>query len=166
MDERLVELVQRTYGGEVLGVELFRELAEAEPDPDRRRRLEAARLLEEQTKDAAAKLAADLGIEVSETDDDREAGRRAASFLGSIDWAERMRAVGNATGNYRTLYGQLADAVPDPQHPCVVALIAHEQALNAFALAEADGDADALDILRAALDHDRRAQLEVLRNTR
>lgn len=166
MDQRLVELVQRTFGGEVLGVELFRELAEAEPDPDRRRRLEAARLLEEQTKDAAAKLASDLGIDVVETDDDREAGRRAASFLASVDWNERMRAVGNATGNYRTLYGELVDAVPDPQHPCVVALVAHERALNAFALAEADGDALALAMLEAALDDDRRAQLEILRNTR
>lgn len=162
MDARLVELVQRSFGGEVLGVELFRELAEAETDPDRRKRLVGAQLLEEQTKDAAAELAADLGIDVVESDDDKDAGRRAAAFLASVEWSERMRAVGNATGNYRTLYGELAAVVPDPDHRCVAALVAHEQALNAFALGEADGDPGALEILRDALDSERRARLDSL----
>lgn len=159
MDQRVADLVRQAFAGEVLGVELFHRLAEAETDPARKQRLVAAALLEEQTKSAAAQLASDLGVDVTEDEQDREAGRRAAEFLAALDWSDRMSAVGNATGNYRTLYGQLADAVPDPSHPCVTALVAHERALNAFALAEAKGDPDALDRLRDALDEEHRARL-------
>ena len=55
MDQRLADLLRRTYEGEVFGAELFEQLAAAEPDPDRRERLIAAQLLEEQTREAAAR---------------------------------------------------------------------------------------------------------------
>jgi hypothetical protein len=158
MDPRVADLVRRAYGGEVLGAELFEHLAEAEADPDRRERLIAAQLLEEQTREAAACLARDLGVGVASSEEDREAGRRAAGVLSALDWPERMNTVGAATGNYRDLYEELASVVPDPEHPYVVALVRHEQALNAFAMTEADGG-DGLGILRDALDEPYRARL-------
>ena len=139
VDDRLADLVRRAFGGEVLGGELFRRLAAEEADPARRRRLFAAQLLEEQTRDAAEALAAELGVLLDDGHADREAGRRASDVLAAMSWPDRMRAVAEATGSYRQLYGEMGALLPDPEHPAVVALLAHERALNAFAAAECSG---------------------------
>jgi len=158
MEPRLADLVRRAHAGEVLGATLFQRLAEAERDPARRERLLAAAMLEEQTGEAAAELARDLGIEVAPSDEDRAAGRGAADALAVLDWSEQMRTVAAATGSYRELYEELASVVPDPHHPAMAALIRHEQVLNTFAMTEADGR-DGLDVLHDELAERYRARL-------
>jgi hypothetical protein len=122
MNPHLADLVRRAHQGEVLGAELFEQLAATEPDPGRRERLIAAQLLEEQTREAAACLARDFGVDVAPSEEEREAGRRAAGTLSILDWPERLRAIGTATGTYRDLYAELTSIVNDPEHPGMVAL--------------------------------------------
>ena len=159
MHDTVAELVRKTHGGEVLGVELFRRLARAQTDPERRRCLEAARLLEEQTAAVAVGLAADLGITLDDASDQREAGREAAEALATMDWSSCMRAVADGTGGYRALYSELGAHLDAREHPEVAALVSHERALHDFAVAEASGEPNALDHLTAALDPARRAQV-------
>ena len=162
VDERTADLVRQAYEGEVLGSELFAALAGREPEPDRKRRLVAAQLLEEQTMAAAVALAEHLGVPLAESVKAREAGQQAATALETLDWPDRMQAVAGATGGYRDLYSRLAEVVPDPSHPSVEALLSHERALHAFAAAEAAGDADSLSLLVAALDDDHQERLAAL----
>ena len=158
-NDSVADLVRRAHDGEVLGEALFARMAELEDDPVRRRKLTAAQLLEEQTRVAAARLADDLGVEVGDAPDQRDAGVRVAEGLAAMGWEDRMRAIAGATASYRSLYEELEAALPRPQHPAVAELLRHERALNAFAAAESAQDPDALDTLLGALDNGRRARV-------
>ena len=156
--ERAAELIRKAYWGEVFGAEFFRQLGTAEADPERR--LLAAELLEDQTREAAAVVAGDLGVELGDGDGEAESARQAAEIVAALEWREQMASVVQATVAYREVYRQLSEQVPDPEHPSVSALIDHELAMNAFASAEVDGDPEALSLLVAALDADHRARIE------
>lgn len=158
-DETLPELLQRAHAGEVLGEALFAALAAEADDPEERRKLEACRLLEEQTGATIASLARDLGIDVGDAGDHAEIGRRGADALAAMSWTDRMAAVADGTGVYRSLYGELEAALPDATDARLADIVAHEHALTGFARAEASGDPDALDGLVAALAQASRARL-------
>ncbi|MCD9622823.1 hypothetical protein [Rhabdothermincola salaria] len=150
-EDRLTQLLREAHGGEVLGATLFGELAGRATDPDRRRKLAACRLLEEQTATTIAALAADHGVELGEAGDKAEVGRSAATTMAELDWPTTMAAIADGTGAYRSLYAQLLEVVADPDNERVAEIVAHEQALSGFARAEADGDPDAIERLLAAL---------------
>jgi hypothetical protein len=156
---RLTDLLREAHGGEVLGAALFAELADTATVPDRRRKLTACRLLEEQTRATIVDLAVDLGVELDDAGDKADAGRAGAAAMATLPWPAVMAAVADGTGAYRSLYGRLVDEVPDPADPRVAEIVAHEQALNGFARAESEGDPNAIDRLLDALSLATRAQL-------
>jgi hypothetical protein len=158
-DDALTDLLQRAHDGEVLGEALFASLAAGAEDADERRKLEACRLLEEQTRATIASLARDLGVALADADDHAEVGRRGAEALAAMGWTDRMAAVADGTGVYRSLYGDLEAALPDATDPRLAEIIGHEHALTGFARAEASGDPAALDGLLAALSSANRARL-------
>lgn len=161
MEDAIAELVRRAHGGEVLGVELFSRLADAQSDPQRRRRLEAVTLLEEQTEAAAERLAQELGIALDDAEDQRHAGREAAKVLAPMDWSSCMQAIADATGGYRALYSELQERIGEPDaHPTIATLLSHERALHAFATAEVGGSPDGLSHLLQALDPAHRARFD------
>ena len=153
------ELVVRARDGEVLGEALFARMAALETDEARRAKLEAARLLEEQTLDTVERLAVDLGVTLDDGAEARVAGGRAGEALSALRWPDRMSAVATATGAYRELYESLANEPAAANHPAIEELLGHEAALNGFAHAEAAGDRDSLAILLAVLDDDRRQRV-------
>lgn len=157
---KLDDLVRQAHDGEVLGEALFARLVASEKVPERRRVIHAAELLERQTRVAVERLAADLGVSVGAAEEQRAAGEQAAASLEGMSWTDRMAAIAGATGSYRALYEQLEAVVPDAAHPSMLALLAHERALNACAAAEAAGGEGALDHLVDALEPAVRSQLE------
>lgn len=161
-DATLTDLLDRAHAGEVLGESLFATLvADAEDGPERTK-LEGCRLLEEQTRDTIAALASDVGVALSDARGSAEAGRRGAQALAAMPWRERMAAIAEGTGAYRSLYGELGAALADLADPRLDEIVAHEHALTGFARTEADGD-DGLEVLAAALSPAFRERLDTLR---
>ncbi len=156
-DDRVAELVRRAHEGEILGEALFAELVAGEDDADRRRKLDACRLLEAQTRAHVEVLAADLGVELGPTDEHAALGRSAAGNLAAMPWAECMQAIAGGTAGYRSLYADLLETAGDSGHPVLAELVRHEDALNAFTSAESAGHPDALDGLLGTLDDEHRA---------
>lgn len=158
-DTAVATLVRRAYEGEVLGEALFGALVASWSVAEQRRKLAGAWMLEAQTRDAVARLAADMGVTLGAATDQAEAGRQAAASMAAMPWPDMMGAIAGATANYRSLYAELRDAAPDPEHPVLAELLRHEEALNAFAAAEVAGDPHAFGVLLGALDDDHRARV-------
>jgi hypothetical protein len=154
-NDPVAELVRRTHEGEVLGAALFARLVSLETDEGRRTKLRAAQLLEEQTRELAERLASELDVPLGDRSATRDAGEQVADALAGLAWTDTMRAIADATGNYRALYQDLGERL-GAEHPAIQGLLGHERALNAFADAESRGEPDALAILVDALDAEHR----------
>lgn len=141
------EAVLAAYEGELLGVELFRLLAEREPDARRRTVLQALQLLEEQTRDALTPLVAGRDVD---KDGARRGGAVAAEALADRAWADVLADFLPVADEVLERYEHLQSTAPDAGHPGLVGLVAHERALRDFAAFELGGRPD--DALAAVID--------------
>jgi hypothetical protein len=138
----LDELVEWAYRGEVRGDALFGTMAEAQPDRERATQLATLRLLEVQTGQTLHGVAERLGVAVEPTDADREVGRRMAEAAGGLSWDDFLRAFAPTTSSAIERYRRLRELVDESEHAAVDEVIAHEEALQAFADAALAHDGD------------------------
>ena len=135
-------LWREAFEGEVLGEALFRTMAERTDDPDRRAKLDVLRRLEGSTRDLLRPVLERLGIP---TDGEPAAAATGAGFAESAatqPWDDLLRGIPQTTAKYAAMYRELRGLVGEEEHGVVDALIAHEEALCAFAEGELAGDPD------------------------
>jgi hypothetical protein len=135
-------LWREAFEGEVLGEALFRTMADRTDDADRRAKLDVLRRLEGSTRDMLRPVLERLGVP---TDGEATAAATGAGFAESAatqPWEDLLRGIPGTTAKYASMYRELRTLVGEEEHDVVDALIAHEEALCAFAERELAGEAD------------------------
>ncbi len=127
------------YQGEVFGEALFERIAALVDDADRARKMRVLAALERRTKEEVAPAVARAGVS---TDPDPEMLAGAESLAPSLagSWEQLMEATVPVTAQFIPLYVRLAELDPS-ERTAADLLVAHEEALAAFARAELAGDA-------------------------
>jgi hypothetical protein len=141
-NDEYTKLLTDAYRGEVLGEALFGAFAARETDADRVAKL---RVLQRIEGDTAARLrprAVAAGIEVDGPDDDstRAQGREIGET--GMDWDGFVKSLHDALPPFLAGFVRLRELADDPGDPALVALVTHEQAINAFAELELIGRGD------------------------
>jgi len=138
-EDGLAELWAKAYQGEVLGELLFAGIAEELDDPDHAAKMRMLATLERRTKEATAPALERAGIT---TAPDPETEATAAALLPAalgLSWRDLMGTVGPITAQFIPLYQRIGELCPAERETADL-LVAHEEALRAFAEAEVGGD--------------------------
>ena len=141
----------KAYQGEVFGQALFEGIADLVDDDERARKLRVLGTLERRTKEQVAPAVARAGVSTDPDPDQLALAEALAPGL-AADWEQLMASVGPVTDQFLPLYARIGELDPGESAAAAV-LVAHEEALAAFARAELAGDgAHSLDAV-AALPH-------------
>jgi hypothetical protein len=142
MTDEYGTLLLDAYKGEEFGAALFAAFAEHETDAARIEKLRTLERVEATTASQLRTLVDAAGIAV--TDEDVATSRAQGVELGSagIDWDGFVKGLHDALPAYLSDFVRLRSIAPEPGDPALVALVAHEQAINAFAELELAGKAD------------------------
>jgi hypothetical protein len=148
-DDGLADLWTKAYQGEVLGELLFGGIAEQIGDPGQAAAMRVVATLERRTKEATAPALARAGVS---TEPDPEMEVLATALIPgalAMSWSDLMGTIGPITEQYIPLYQRIGELSPAEQETADL-LVAHEEALRAFARAEVEGDrATSLDPINA-----------------
>ena len=149
MNTEYTKLLTDAYRGEVLGEALFDAFAAHETDPDRVEKLRVLQRIEGDTAARLRPLAVAAGIEVDSADDEtaRSQGREMGGA--GLAWDGFVKSLHDALPPFLAGFVRLRAISEDPGDPALVALITHEQAINAFTELELAGHPDRS---RAVLD--------------
>ena len=144
------ELAIRAFQGEILGIALFGDLADAVDDEDRREELAILCRLEERTAETLRGLLRELGVVPEPAPESERLGHDVARWAASAGEAEYLATFEPTITNAMRDFVRLRSLV-DPRHaPIVDEVIAHEEALRSYAEARIAGEPDAA---RAARRH-------------
>jgi len=149
MNTEYTQLLTDAYRGEVLGEALFDAFAAHETDPERVEKLRVLQHIEGDTAARLRPLAVAAGIEVDGADD--ETARSQGHEMGGagLAWDSFVKSLHDALPPFLAGFVRLRTISEDPGDPALVALITHEQAINAFTELELAGHPDRS---RAVLD--------------
>ena len=137
-EDSIQEILAKAYQGEVLGEALFRGIAEQLDDEDHAAKMRVLSELERRTKEAAAPALTRAGVD---TRPDPEVLSTAAALVpdaAAMGWDELMESFEPITSQYIPLYRRIGELDPAEREISDL-LVAHEQALGAFARAELVG---------------------------
>jgi hypothetical protein len=149
MNDEYTKLLTDAYRGELLGEALFDTFAANETDPDRIAKLRVLQRIEGDTAARLRPLAVAAGIEVDGADDETARSRGREIGSAGIAWDGFVKGLHDELPPFLAGFVQLRAIADDPADPALVALITHEQAINAFAELELAGHPDRS---RAVLD--------------
>lgn len=135
-------LLVDAYKGELFGEALFGVFAARESDRDHVMKLRALEQIERRTASRLRPLVESAGLAVSRTD--VEAVRVQGREIGGADleWDVFVKGLHDALPSFLANFVRLRTLAADPSHPGLVELVAHEQAINAFAELELAGESD------------------------
>jgi hypothetical protein len=141
MDDEYRNLLLGAYKDELLGEALFGALA-ARESGDRQAKLRALQRIEGTTASQLRPLVAATGIDV--TADDEATARSQGAEIGEagLDWDGLVQSLQDALPSYLASFVRLRSIAPVPSDPALVALVNHEQAINAFTELELAGCSD------------------------
>lgn len=131
---------REAFEGEVLGAALFERLVELLPPGDQRDRVAVLHRLEASTRDLLRPVLARKGIATDGEATSAATGAAFAEGLAAQPWSQLVGSLQTATASYAALYAELRPLVGAEDLDVVDALVAHEEALRAFAVLEAAGD--------------------------
>jgi len=140
-EDPLADLWVRAYQGEVLGEALFGGIADQldHDDPEHARKMRVLATLERRTKEATAPALERAGLP---TEPDPEMLATAEALLPgavAMTWDDLIGTIGPITAQYIPLYERIGELSPEERETAGL-LVAHEEALRDFALAELAGD--------------------------
>ena len=140
MDDEYRALLLDAYKGEILGEALFGAFA-ARESGDRAAKLRVLERIEGTTASQLRPLVDAAEIDVA---DDEATARAQGHEIGSadIEWDVFVKGLHDALPPYLANFVRLRTMAVDRNEPAFVALVAHEQAINAFAELELAGRAD------------------------
>ena len=135
-------LLADAYRGELLGEALFGAAATRETDPGRVEKLRVLQRIEADTAARLRPLAERAGIEIGGVEDDtaRTQGREIGNA--GLAWDGFVKGLHDALPPFLASFVRLRELADDPADPALVALVTHEQAINAFAELELIGKGD------------------------
>jgi hypothetical protein len=142
MNDEYRTLLLDAYKGEVLGEALFAAFAARTTDAGQREKLRALERIEGTTASQLRPLVIAAGIELGA--DEEAAVRAQGREMGGsgIEWAAFVKGLHDALPPYLAGFVRVRQLAADPSDPALVALVAHEQAINAFAELELSGRSD------------------------
>ncbi len=146
------ELLLDAYKGELFGDAFFAELAERQPDPERREKLRTLQTVEARTATSLRRLVDDAALSVDSKKSHKEGHDLAASF-DPEQWEELVRALHKALPAFLEKFERLREIARTPTDPALIALVNHERAIEKFAELEMAGDKKSMKPLE---DHLRR----------
>ena len=129
-------LLLDAYNGELFGNAIFSEMAGRAEWQEHREALELLATIEDRTATALRPLVDAAGIEV-DGEESRRSGRELGAMGGS--WDGFLEALFDALPPFLANFARLREVAPDPHHPAIAALVAHEQTISAFAQLELAG---------------------------
>lgn len=148
------ELVLGAYLGEVAGEAAFAGMAMLADDPVHRSKLEVLRLLEAQTEALLRPLAEDHGLTPAAVVEARRRGWGHATMAPDAEarWAQVVNGLIAVCPGEIEKFRRLRTLAPEADESVAAEVVAHEEALLAFARREAEGRDDAsLDAVMALL---------------
>lgn len=142
MDDEYRTLLLDAYKGELFGEALFGAFAGRESNGDHIEKLRALEQIERSTASHLRPLVDAAGITVSPADVATlcEHGREIGAA--GIEWDVFVKSLHDALPPFLANFVRLRTLATDSSDLALVALIAHEQAINAFAELELAGKAD------------------------
>jgi hypothetical protein len=152
MNDEYRGLLLDAYNGELLGEALFGAFA-ARESGERAKKLRVLQRIEGTTASQLRPLLKAAGVAV--TADDEAAARAPGTQIGEsgIDWDGFVKGLHDALPGYLAAFVRLRSIAPDASDPALVALVNHEQAINAFAELELAGKPEcSLAVLQWHLD--------------
>jgi hypothetical protein len=143
MNDEYRSLLLDAYKGELFGEALFGAYSGREDDPNRGEKLRTLERIEADTAARLRPLVDAAGIEIDATDigGAQEQGRELGSAPG-LDWDGFVKGLHDALPSFLASFVRLRMLAPEPGDAALVALINHEQAINAFSELELAGAAD------------------------
>jgi hypothetical protein len=136
------DLLLSAFEGERFGEAFFATMLAAERDPARRDKLAILQEIEGRTARSLEALARDAGIPIGDGADARRAGEELGTGAASGGWDTFAKGLNDALPDFLASFVRCRSLAPDPNHPALVALIAHEQAIATFASLECAGKGD------------------------
>jgi hypothetical protein len=134
------ELLLDAYKGELFGNAIFGEMARRDEWREHRATLETLAAIEQRTAGTLRPLVDAAGIDVGDEEQPRREGRELGAIGGS--WDGFVKALFDALPPFLANFVRLRELAADPHHPALMALVAHEQTISAFAQLELAGHAD------------------------
>jgi hypothetical protein len=141
MDDEYRTLLLDAYKGEVFGEALFGAFADRAA-ADHTEKIRTLEQIERATACQLEPLVSAAGIDVSA--DDLATVRQGGREIGAagIEWTDFVKGLHDALPSYLANFVRLRTVADDPSEPALVALVAHEQAINSFAELELADRAD------------------------
>jgi hypothetical protein len=134
------ELLLEAYKGELFGNAIFSEMARRDAWHDHRDTLELLATIEARTAAGLRPLVDAAGIDVGDEDEPRRQGVELGGFGGS--WDGFLKGLSDGLVPFLANFVRLREVAADPHDPAIAALVAHEQAISAFAQLEMAGHHD------------------------
>lgn len=146
-------LLREAYRGEFFGEGFFGALAEKQPDPDRREKLETLKIVEARTAQSLRRLVSAAGVGGGE-EQERANGRALADGIDPEDWNSFTKGLVDTLPAFLEKFERLRDLGGTPVDPALKALVNHEKAIQKFAELEQAGNSKKS--LKPLVDHLRR----------
>jgi hypothetical protein len=151
MNDEYRTLLLDAYKGELLGEALFDAFA-ARESGDRREKLLALQTIEGTTASQLRPLLSAAGVEVT-ADDEATPRAQGNEMAAALEWDLLLTGLHDALPSFLAGFVRLRSLAADPSDPALVALVNHEQAINAFVELELAGSTDcSLAVLEWHLD--------------
>lgn len=126
--------------GKLFGDGFFGALAAAQPDPERREKLETIQIIEARSVTSLQRVLRAAGLRVGDPAAVRREGAALAAAVEPENWQLLMRQMRDAVAPVVERYERLRAIAPDPGDPALVALCNSEATLREFAELELAGD--------------------------
>jgi hypothetical protein len=141
MSEELSEyqtLLRKAYLGEHFGDGFFGALAEKQPDPERREKLETLQTVEARTATSLRRLASSAHV-LGDEQVSHRSGAELAAGLDPADWDGFVKGLLQFLPDFLADFERLRDIGGAPVDPALTALVNHERAIQQFAELELEG---------------------------
>jgi hypothetical protein len=130
------DLLLAAFEGERFGEAFFQAMADAETDPDRKAKLRTLEEIERRTAKTLEPYAAENGVPIGDGNESVKAGLELGAGSAATGWDVFVQGLDDALPDFLASFVRCRGLAPDPQHPALVALVAHEQAIATFASLE------------------------------
>jgi hypothetical protein len=157
LDPEYARLLAWAYRGEVSGEALFATLAERWESEGHAESMKTLAELERRMAFTLLPLLQRYSVDGGDDDRSRRTGHDNAVAISELGWDAFLAQFGPVTGEAIARYQQLRSIAPEPE-PILDALVAHEEALQAFGAAESRGESAAsLEAVRTVIESLRRS---------
>lgn len=129
------------YQGEVTGEVAMNCLLSKFRSPWQQYLLGTALQLETETKARLRPILIQLGIDIRESEDSREAGVGLGQLVETLDWRGSMELLAQALGPYVSRYQEIAEIAPPQYKEIAEVMVEHERSIQQLFAQEALGTA-------------------------